>query len=60
MRGIMTARTKPLKVVAATGDAARTQVNEYALPPKKQGVKLIDAANAGELIKLLRNEAKVI
>jgi electron transfer flavoprotein beta subunit len=56
----MTARTKPLKVVPATGDIARTQVAEFALPPKKQGVKLIDAANAGELIKLLRNEAKVI
>jgi electron transfer flavoprotein beta subunit len=60
MRGIMTARTKPLKVVAPTGDAPRTQVTEYALPPKKQGVKLIPAESAGELIKLLRNEAKVI
>jgi electron transfer flavoprotein beta subunit len=60
MRGIMTARTKPLKVVPATGADARTKVAEYALPPKKQGVKLIDAANAGELVKLLRNEAKVI
>ena len=60
MRGIMTARTKPLKVVPAVGEPARTQVAEFALPPKKQGVKLIDADNAGELIKLLRNEAKVI
>jgi len=60
MRGIMTARTKPLKVVPAVGDPARTTVAEYALPRKKQGVKLIDAENAGELIKLLRNEAKVI
>ena len=60
MRGIMTARTKPLKVVPAVGEPARTTVAEFALPPKKQGVKLIDAENAGELIKLLRNEAKVI
>ncbi|KUG07344.1 electron transfer flavoprotein subunit beta/FixA family protein [Solirubrum puertoriconensis] len=60
MRGIMTARTKPLKVVEATGQGAATQVTEYALPPKKQGVKLIDAENAGDLIRLLRNEAKVI
>ncbi|UYZ60640.1 electron transfer flavoprotein subunit beta/FixA family protein [Hymenobacter latericus] len=60
MRGIMTARTKPLKVVEATGQGAATEVVEYALPPKKQGVKLIDADNAGELIRLLRNEAKVI
>jgi electron transfer flavoprotein beta subunit len=60
MRGIMTARTKPLKVVPAVGEPARTQVAEFALPPKKQGVKLIPAESAGELIKLLRNEAKVI
>ncbi|RZK31390.1 MAG: electron transfer flavoprotein beta subunit/FixA family protein, partial [Hymenobacter sp.] len=60
MRGIMTARTKPLKVVPAASGEARTTVAAFALPPKKQGVKLIDAANAGELVKLLRNEAKVI
>jgi electron transfer flavoprotein beta subunit len=60
MRGIMTARTKPLKVVEAVGEGAMTQVAEYALPPKKQGVKLIPAENAGELIRLLRQEAKVI
>ena len=60
MRGIMTARTKPLKVVEPVGEAPRTEVAEFALPPKKSGVKLIDADNAAELIKLLRNEAKVI
>jgi electron transfer flavoprotein beta subunit len=60
MRGIMTARTKPLKVVQPVGTTVRTEVAEYALPPKKQGVKLIPAENAGELIRLLRNEAKVI
>jgi electron transfer flavoprotein beta subunit len=60
MRGIMTARTKPLKVIEPVGEGARTEVAEYALPPKKQGVKLIPAESAGDLIKLLRNEAKVI
>ena len=60
MRGIMTARTKPLKVVEATADAARTEVAAFALPLQKQGVKLIPAESAGDLIKLLRNEAKVI
>ena len=51
-----------LVVLASAGSTltARTAVAAFALPPKKQGVKLIDAANAGELIKLLRNEAKVI
>ncbi|WP_400191340.1 electron transfer flavoprotein subunit beta/FixA family protein [Hymenobacter sp. B81] len=60
MRGIMTARTKPLKVVEAVGEGAATEVAAYQLPPKKQGVKLIPAESAGDLIKLLRNEAKVI
>lgn len=60
MRGIMTARTKPLKVVEPVNSDAKTQTEAYALPEKKSGVKLIDPANAGELISLLRNEAKVI
>jgi electron transfer flavoprotein beta subunit len=60
MRGIMAARTKPLSVVepAATGNSA--SYSSYELPAPKQGVKLINPENAGELIQLLRNEAKVI
>ncbi|WP_181305501.1 electron transfer flavoprotein subunit beta/FixA family protein [Rufibacter sp. XAAS-G3-1] len=60
MRGIMTARTKPLKVVEPVGQDAKTSVQNYELPPAKSGVKMIDAENAGDLIKLLRNEAKVL
>ncbi|MDX5395782.1 MAG: electron transfer flavoprotein subunit beta/FixA family protein [Hymenobacteraceae bacterium] len=60
MRGIMTARTKPLKVVEAVADGKATDTESFALPPQKTGVKLIDPDNAGELIKLLRSEAKVI
>ncbi|MDQ4141772.1 MAG: electron transfer flavoprotein subunit beta/FixA family protein [Bacteroidota bacterium] len=60
MRGIMTARTKPLKVVEPIGVEVKTKTESYSLPEKKSGVKLIDPANAGELITLLRNEAKVI
>ena len=60
MRGIMTARTKPLKVVEPVGAEAKTIFESYSLPEKKTGVKLIDPANAEELIRLLRNEAKVI
>jgi electron transfer flavoprotein beta subunit len=60
MRGIMAARTKPLGVVeaAATGNSANYA--SFELPAPKQGVKLINPENAGELIQLLRNEAKVI
>ncbi|WP_205503938.1 electron transfer flavoprotein subunit beta/FixA family protein [Rufibacter psychrotolerans] len=60
MRGIMTARTKPLKVVEPVGQDAKTSVQHYELPPAKSGVKMIPAENAGDLIKLLRNEAKVL
>ncbi|MCC9137724.1 electron transfer flavoprotein subunit beta/FixA family protein [Pontibacter silvestris] len=60
MRGIMTARTKPLQVVEPTGAEAKSAYVNYSKPEKKGGVKMIDAENAGELITLLRNEAKVL
>jgi electron transfer flavoprotein beta subunit len=60
MRGIMTARSKPLQVVEPVAAEAKTIFESYSLPEKKSGVKLVDAANAAELIRLLRHEAKVI
>ncbi len=60
MRGIMSARTKPLNVVAPTSDTALNAVEVFELPPAKSGVKLIDPDNMDELVKLLKNEAKVI
>ncbi len=60
MKGIMGARTKPLKAVEPVAVDALTSVAAFELPPAKAGVKLVDAENAGELIKLLHDEAKVI
>ncbi|MFY0601793.1 MAG: electron transfer flavoprotein subunit beta/FixA family protein [Cyclobacteriaceae bacterium] len=60
MRGIMSARTKPLSVVSPTSDAAQNEVSIYELPPVKTGVKLVDSDNLTELVNLLKNEAKVI
>ncbi|MEM9338243.1 MAG: electron transfer flavoprotein subunit beta/FixA family protein [Bacteroidota bacterium] len=60
MRGIMSARTKPLEVKPPTSDAPKTNVSQYELPPAKEEVKLIDAENMDELVNLLKNEAKVI
>lgn len=60
MRGIMAARTKPLKVVEPAGVDALTQIVNFELPPAKAGVKLIPADNVEELVKLLHEEAKVI
>lgn len=60
MRGIMAARTKPLKVVEPAAVDALTQIVSFELPPAKAGVKLIPADNVEELVRLLHEEAKVI
>lgn len=60
MRGIMAARTKPLEVVAPVETEKHTEVVSFSLPAEKEGCKYIDAENAGELLKLLHEEAKVI
>jgi len=59
MRGIMTARTKPLKVIPAAGSAL-TSTDKYSLPPAKGACKMISADEAEKLIDLLRTEAKVL
>lgn len=59
MRGIMTARTKPLKVVAPVGESL-TSVMAYSLPPEKGACKMIAADDAAKLIELLKTEAKVL
>ncbi len=60
MRGIMQARRKPLNVVQATEQAAKTKVNKYYLPEPKGACKMVDAENVEELIRLLHEEAKVL
>ena len=58
MRGIMAARTKPLKVVEPIAVQATTTIQAYDLPPAKSGVKLVAADNVDELVRLLKEEAK--
>ena len=60
MRGIMTARTKPLNVVEPADDTVKTQLSTYEMPPAKGAIKMIDADNVSELVDLLKNEAKVL
>jgi electron transfer flavoprotein beta subunit len=60
MRGIMAARTKPLKVVEPVSVEALTTIVSYELPPAKAGVKLVAADNVAELVRLLHEEAKAI
>jgi len=60
MRGIMTARTKPLTVVEPVSVQEMTSPEKYSLPAPKGACKMIPAAEAETLIKLLRTEAKVL
>ena len=60
MRGIMAARTKPLKVIEPVAADSLTSIVSFELPPPKAGVQLVPADNVGELVRLLHEEAKVI
>ncbi|MBC7423709.1 MAG: electron transfer flavoprotein subunit beta/FixA family protein [Ferruginibacter sp.] len=59
MKGIMGARSKPLKVVEPAAVAAFTSIASFSLPPAKAGVKLVSAEHPEELVRLLHEEAKV-
>lgn len=60
MRGIMMARTKPVKVVEPVSTGSLTSVSALEKPAPRAACKFIDAENATQLISLLQNEAKVI
>jgi len=60
MRGIMAARSKPLKVIEPVATDTLTSIAGYELPPAKAGVKLVPADNVAELVRLLHEEAKAI
>ncbi len=58
MRGIMTARSKPLQVLEAGENDAATRAAKFVKPAAKSAVKLVDSVD--ELVHLLHNEAKAI
>lgn len=60
MKGIMGARTKPLKVVEPVAAESYTSIASFDLPPSKAGVKLVSPDHPEELVRLLHEEAKVI
>ncbi len=60
MRGIMSARTKPPKVVEAKAVESGVKLQKFELPPPKGAVKMVPADNVAELVKLLKTEAKVL
>lgn len=60
MRGIMMARTKPVKTVEPIALDPLTEIVVFEKPAPRMACKFIDAENSAQLIDLLRNEAKVI
>lgn len=60
MRGIMMARSKPVKLIEPVNTDPLTRVAEYEKPVPRAACKFVDADNAAQLIDLLQNEAKVI
>ena len=60
MRGIMLARTKPVKVIEPVAIEPITQIVEFEKPVPRAACKYIDADNPAQLLDLLQNEAKVI
>jgi electron transfer flavoprotein beta subunit len=60
MRGIMMARTKPLRVVEPVAAEVLVEHISYELPPAKAKCKMFAEDSARELVQLLHTEAKVI
>jgi electron transfer flavoprotein beta subunit len=60
MRGIMMARTKPVKIYEPIAAETLTKIVVYEKPGPRTKCKYIDAENPKQLIELLQNEAKVI
>lgn len=60
MRGIMSARSKPLQAIEAKEIEEITKVTQFETPPPRGTVKLVPSEDAEKLISLLHEEAKVI
>ncbi|MBP7168145.1 MAG: electron transfer flavoprotein subunit beta/FixA family protein [Bacteroidia bacterium] len=60
MRGIMSARTKPLNVVEPVEVPVFQQVISYEKPAARSQVKLVNAEEVNKLVELLHAEAKAI
>jgi len=60
MRGIMMARTKPIKLYEPVAADALTESVKFELPKPRAACKFVDPENPKELITLLQNETKLI
>jgi electron transfer flavoprotein beta subunit len=60
MRGIMMARTKPVKVLEPVAAEPLTSIAALEKPAPRAACRFVEADNAAQLISLLQNEAKII
>ena len=60
MRGIMSAKSKPLLVVEPVDTDGGIKSLRFELPKPKGACKMIEPSNPEQLFELLRNEAKII
>jgi electron transfer flavoprotein beta subunit len=60
MRGIMMARSKPVKLIEPVAADSLTKIVVFEKPAPRAACKYVDAENPKMLIELLQNEAKVI
>ncbi|AYO57879.1 electron transfer flavoprotein subunit alpha [Chryseobacterium sp. 6424] len=60
MRGIMSARTKPLQIQEAAGANVKVEGVSFDAVPPRAAVKMVSPDNLDELVRLLHEEAKVI
>jgi electron transfer flavoprotein beta subunit len=60
MKGIMSAKTKPLQVITPTNVEPQVTHVLFRVPAAKTAVHYVDASNMDELVRLLHEEAKVI
>jgi len=60
MRGIMMARSKPVKVSEPVATEPLTEVLKYEMPKSHAACKFVDPEQPKHLVEMLQNEAKVI
>jgi len=60
MRGIMTARSKPVRVYEPVASDSLTEISGFEKPVPRAACKYVDPDDPARLIELLQNEAKVI
>jgi len=60
MRGIMMARTKPIKIIEPVTVEAYTEITGFEPPKQRAACRFVEPESPKQLLDMLQNEAKVI